>query len=57
MNIFDGKPNLEYIAKAYDMPFIRIQDMDNLEEKICKILEKEESYLVECVVDPEVNAK
>lgn len=53
----NGNPDLEYIAKAYDMPFIRIQDMDNIEEKIGTILAKEESYLVECIVDPEVNTR
>lgn len=50
-----GNPNLEHIAKAYDMPFTRIDNMDNIEDKISEILANEESYLVECIVDPEVN--
>jgi acetolactate synthase-1/2/3 large subunit len=53
----DVSPNLEKIAEAYDMPFLRISSMDNIESKIDTFLENEECYLVECIVDPEVNSK
>lgn len=47
----DGSPNLEMIAAAYEMPFVRIFDMEGIEEKIKNFLSMEGSGLMECVID------
>lgn len=47
----DGSPNLEMIAAAYEMPFVRIFDMEGIEEKIKAFLSTEGSGLMECVID------
>lgn len=47
----DGSPNLEMIAAAYEMPFVRLEDMNNIEEKIKDFLAQEGSGLMECVID------
>lgn len=47
----DGSPNLEMIAAAYEMPFVRIFDMDGIEEKIKTFLSMEGSGLMECIID------
>lgn len=47
----DGSPNLEMIAAAYEMPFVRVQDMNGVEEKIKEFLALEGSGLMECVID------
>ncbi len=52
-----GSPDLEYIAKSYDIPFMRIHDMNQIEEKIDEFLKNDESYFVECIVDPEVSSR
>lgn len=47
----DGSPNLEMIAAAYEMPFVRLENMNNIEEKIKDFLAQEGSGLMECVID------
>lgn len=47
----DGSPDLEKIAQAYDMPFVRIFDMEGVEEKIKEFLALESSGLMECIID------
>lgn len=47
----EGSPNLEMIAAAYEMPFVRIFDMEGIEEKIRDFLSAEGSGLMECVID------
>ena len=47
-----GNPDLEKLSKAYDMPFIRLYDMDDAKNAIKKFLENDESYLMECMIDP-----
>ncbi|MBQ4531211.1 MAG: biosynthetic-type acetolactate synthase large subunit [Lachnospiraceae bacterium] len=47
----DGSPNLEMIAAAYEMPFVRIFDMENIEAKIKDFLALEGSGLMECIID------
>ena len=47
-----GSPDLEKIAQAYDMPFIRVENMSQAEEAIDKFLNTEGSVLMECLVDP-----
>ena len=47
-----GSPDLSKIALAYDMPFMRIENMEGIEEKIREFLDSEGSYLMECIIDP-----
>ena len=47
-----GSPDLEKLAAAYDMGFIRLKDMKNAEDAINKFLEKDESMIIECLIDP-----
>jgi len=47
-----GSPDLEKLASAYDMPFIRLQNNTEMEQAIDAFLEKDESMLMECMIDP-----
>ncbi len=47
----DGSPNLEKIASAYDMPYIRLENMENMEEKIEEFLSIDGAAFMECVID------
>ena len=40
------------IAGAYDMKFIRLENMEGAEEAIEELLKKDESVLMECMIDP-----
>ena len=43
---------MEKIAQAYDMPFIRVENMTQADEAIDQFLNTEGSVLMECLVDP-----
>jgi len=47
-----GNPDLEKFAQAYDMPFTRIFNMDDIENKIEAFLKNDETALMECIIDP-----
>ena len=47
-----GSPDLEKLAMAYDMKFMRLFTMESAEAAIAEFLEKDESVLMECVIDP-----
>jgi acetolactate synthase-1/2/3 large subunit len=47
-----GSPNLEKIAEAYELPFIRVENMKQAEEAIDRFLNTEGSVLMECLIDP-----
>ncbi|MCH5274300.1 MAG: biosynthetic-type acetolactate synthase large subunit [Lachnospiraceae bacterium] len=47
-----GSPDLEKLAAAYDMPFLRLKDGQNMEEILDEFLKKDESVLLECLIDP-----
>ena len=47
-----GSPDLEKLAGAYDMPFIRLQTNEGMEEAIDAFLAKDEPMLMECLIDP-----
>ena len=47
-----GSPDLEHIAAAYGMKFLRITDMENIDEKIDEVLSGNTSCLCECIIDP-----
>ena len=47
-----GSPDLEKLVSAYDMKFIRLENMEKADEALDVFLEKDESVLMECVIDP-----
>lgn len=47
-----GSPDLEKIAQAYSIPFVRANNMDNIDEVIKNFLSTKGSGLMECVIDP-----
>ena len=47
-----GSPDLESIAAAYGMKFLHLNDEKKMEETIKAFLEKDESVLLQCDVDP-----
>lgn len=47
-----GSPDLEKLSAAYELPFIRLTDMSGAKEAIDRFLEKDESVLMECLIDP-----
>ena len=47
-----GSPDLEKLSAAYDMKFLRLADMAQADEIIDAFLEKDESVLLECIIDP-----
>jgi len=47
-----GSPDLEKLAAAYDLPFIRLTNMDGAEKAIGRFLAEDTSMLMECIIDP-----
>jgi len=47
-----GSPRLDKMAEAYDMKFIRVRTMENIDAIIDEILAADERILVECFIDP-----
>lgn len=47
-----GSPDLERLVSAYDMKFMRLHTMDGAQETINEFLAKDESVLLECIIDP-----
>lgn len=47
-----GSPDLEKIAAAYDMKFIRLENMEHADQAITDFLSGDEAVLMECVIDP-----
>jgi acetolactate synthase-1/2/3 large subunit len=47
-----GGPDLEKIAAAYEMKFLRLYDMRRAAAVLDAFLEKDEAVLLECVIDP-----
>lgn len=52
VDIKEGTPNLEKLAVAYDIPFIRVENMSHAQEKIIEFLADDNTMLMECLVDP-----
>lgn len=48
-----GSPDLEKLAQAYGIQFIRLADMAGCEEALDKFLASDEAYLMECLIDPD----
>lgn len=47
-----GSPDLEKLSAAYDMKFLRLENMNRADEILDEFLEKDESVLLECLIDP-----
>ena len=47
-----GSPDLEKLVSAYDMKFMRLYTMEGAQETINEFLAKDESVLLECIIDP-----
>lgn len=47
-----GSPDLEKLSAAYDMKFMRQRDMNGVQDTIREFLAKDESVLLECLIDP-----
>lgn len=47
-----GSPDLEKLSSAYDMKFMRLHTMERAQETIEEFLKKDESVLLECIIDP-----
>ncbi len=47
-----GSPNLEHLAKAYELPFMRLENMEHCEETIDAFLKEDKSMILECSIDP-----
>ncbi|MDE6740287.1 MAG: biosynthetic-type acetolactate synthase large subunit [Lachnospiraceae bacterium] len=47
-----GSPDLEKLSSAYDMKFMRLHTMERAQETIGEFLSKDESVLLECLIDP-----
>lgn len=47
-----GSPDLEKLVSAYDMKFMRLHTMERAQDTINEFLAKDESVLLECIIDP-----
>ncbi len=47
-----GSPDLEKLSAAYDIPFLRLTNMEKAEEVIDAFLKEDTSMLLECLIDP-----
>jgi len=47
-----GSPDLEKLAAAYELPFLRLSNMEHCDEIIERFLREDESVLLECLIDP-----
>ncbi len=47
-----GAPDLEKLASAYGLPFLRISTDGEVDEKLDMFLKEDQSFLCECMIDP-----
>ncbi len=47
-----GSPDLEKLSAAYDMDFVRLNNMKNVEAVLDQFLKEDKSMLMECLIDP-----
>ncbi len=47
-----GSPDLEKLVSAYDMPYLRLDNMEKASEVLDAFLARDESILLECIIDP-----
>ncbi|MCR4650792.1 MAG: biosynthetic-type acetolactate synthase large subunit [Lachnospiraceae bacterium] len=48
----DGNPDLEKLASAYDIPFVRVRNDAEASDAIDEFLREDSSYIMEAVIDP-----
>ena len=47
-----GSPDLEKLATAYDLDFLRLENMEKCDEVLEAFLKEDRSMLLECLIDP-----
>ena len=47
-----GSPDLAQLSKAYGIPFLRLENMNDCEQVIDKFLAEDTSMILECIIDP-----
>jgi len=47
-----GSPDLEKLAAAYGLPFLRLETMEHCDQVIDEFLKDDASMLLECIIDP-----
>lgn len=47
-----GSPDLELLAKAYGIPFLRLENMSDCDSTIDAFLAEDRSMILECLIDP-----
>ena len=47
-----GSPDLAQLSKAYNIPFLRLENMDACEQIIDLFLAEDNSMILECIIDP-----
>ena len=47
-----GSPDLEKLSSAYGIPFLRLANTEHVDKTLDLFLEKNESMLLECLIDP-----
>lgn len=47
-----GSPDLQYLAQAYGLPFMRVPDMNGIRENIREFLNIKGTAVMECLIDP-----
>lgn len=52
VDIKEGTPDLEKLAAAYNIPFIRVENMSHAQEQIRTFLKEDNTMLMECLIDP-----
>ncbi|MGO4971964.1 biosynthetic-type acetolactate synthase large subunit [[Clostridium] aminophilum] len=52
MTTMDDTPNLEKLAEAYGIRYVRLERNEDIPKKIREFLNEEDTALLECIVDP-----
>ena len=47
-----GSPDLAQLSKAYNIPFLRLENMEHCDETINEFLADDTSMILECIIDP-----
>ncbi len=47
-----GSPDLAQLSKAYGIPFLRLENMNDCEQVIDEFLAEDTSMILECIIDP-----
>ena len=47
-----GSPDLEKLSAAYDIPYLRLNNMEHVDEVLGNFLAEDNTMLLECLIDP-----